>query len=364
MINILARTVRDARFAPETSALLDLIGPQAGPITYDDLVADRASPPDPEVAGHAEPVRVRTDLLLVRGESDGLLPWGEIDGLLLRRDTDGLLLRGESDEPLPHQETNEPLLRGKTPLRVRLYRHAVETPRPLLLWLHGGAFVGGSLADVDVACSALARRAGVNVASLDYRLAPEHPFPAALHDTYDAFQWLAANGAAIGGDGRVAAGGQSAGANLVAAACLLARDRGGAQVLRQILCYPALDFGRDTESSRLFDGVLLDSSLEEWYEAQYLAGQPVTPYAAPLRAQTVEGLPPALILGAGRDPLRDEAREYAGRLDQAGVDVSYLEYEDTMHAFLNFPGALSAAGQAIRDIADDLGRFFATNDRP
>ncbi|GAA0969462.1 hypothetical protein GCM10009555_016640 [Acrocarpospora macrocephala] len=309
--------MRDARFAPETSALLDLIGPQAGSITYDDLVADRASLPDPEVAGHTEPVRVRTDVLLPRGE---------------------------------------------TPMRVRLYRHAAETPRPLLLWLHGGGFVGGSLADVDVACSALARRTGVNVVSLDYRLAPEHPFPAALHDTYDALQWLAAKGAAIGGDGRIAAGGQSAGANLVAAACLLARDRGGAQVMRQILCYPALDFGRDCESRRLFDGDLLNSSLEEWYDAQYLADQPVTPYAAPLRAQTFEGLPPALILGAGRDPLRDDAREYAGRLDKAGVDVSYLEYEDTMHAFLNFPGALSAARQAIQDIADDLDRFFSLSE--
>jgi acetyl esterase len=311
MMDIAAHTVRDPRFAPETSALLERLGHETGPITYDDLVAGRAAPPDPELAGRPEPVRVQTDLVL------------------------------------PH---------GETPIRVRLYRDHLDAPRPLLLWLHGGGFVGGSLADVDVVCSALARRTGVNVVSLDYRLAPEHPFPAALHDTYDALCWLAANGAAIGGDGRVAAGGQSAGANLVAAACLLARDRGGPRVARQILCYPVLDFVRDSESHRLFDGVFLSSELQEWYDAQYLGGQPITPYAAPLRAETPVGLPPALVLGAGRDPLRDEAREYAGRLDRAGVDVAYREYADTMHAFLNFPGALSAGRRAIQDIADDLGR--------
>jgi acetyl esterase len=291
------------RFRREAERLLELVGSQDGPIPYDELVSSRTSPPDPALAGTPEPVRVRADLLL----------------------------------PLP----------GRA-VRIRLYRDAPATPRPLLLWLHGGGFVGGSLDDVDVACAGLARRTGLTVLSLDYRLAPEHPFPAALHDTDDALAWLAEHGEAFGGDGRVVAGGQSSGANLVAAACLMARDRGRPLVARQVLCYPWLDLAADPVDGR-----------DEWYRSQYLAGQAVTPLAAPLTAPDLSGLPPALVLGAGLDPLVDDARRYARRLEDAGVAVSYLEYGDTPHAFLNFPGVLSAAWTAMRDIADDLGAFLA-----
>ena len=291
------------RFRREAERLLELVGSQDGPVPYDELVSSRTAPPDPALAGTPEPVRVRADLLL----------------------------------PLP----------GRA-VRVRLYRDAPATPRPLLLWLHGGGFVGGSLDDVDVACAGLARRSGLTVLSLDYRLAPEHPFPAALHDTDDALAWLAEHGEAFGGDGRVVAGGQSSGANLVAAACLLARDRGRPLVARQVLCYPWLDLAADPVDGR-----------DEWYRSRYLASQAVTPLAAPLTAPDLSGLPPALVLGAGLDPLVDDARRYARRLEEAGVAVSYLEYGDTPHAFLNFPGVLSAAWTAMRDIADDLGAFLA-----
>lgn len=302
------QVVRQAQFQQETRRFLERVGPQGGPITHEDLVASRASRPDPELAGTPEPVRVRSDVVL----------------------------------PLPER-----------PVRVRLYRNVPATPRPLLLWLHGGGFVGGSLDDVDVACAGLARRTGLTVISLDYRLAPEDPFPAALHDTYDALTWLGEHGEAFAGDGRVAAGGQSSGANLVAAACLMARDRGGPRVTRQILCYPWLDFGTNSESHRRFDGVE-EPDPHEWFLSQYLAGQAVTPYAAPLTARDLSGLPPALVLGAALDSLRDDARRYARRLEEGGVAASYLEYEDTPHAFLNFPGALSAAWRAMQDIADDL----------
>ena len=297
------RVISRPRFRREAERLLELIGPGEGPIPHDELVESRTSPPDPELSGTPEPVRVRADLLL----------------------------------PLP----------GRA-VRVRLYRDAPATPRPLLLWQHGGGFVGGSLDDIDVACAGLARRTGLTVLSLDYRLAPEHPFPAALHDTDDALAWLAEHGEAFGGDGRVLAGGQSSGANLVAAACLLARDRGRPLVARQVLCYPWLDLGADPADGR-----------DEWYRSQYLAGQAVTPHAAPLTAPDLSGLPPALILGAGLDPLVDDARRYARRLEEAGVAVSYLEYGDTPHAFLNFPGVLSAAWAAMRDIAEDLTAFLS-----
>lgn len=310
---------QDPRYLDESAALLARLGSGGeGPIDHAALVAARAEPFDADLTGVAEPVRIRADLYLPS--------------------------------------------RGG-PLRVRLYRDTIE-PHPLLLWLHGGGFVGGATDDIDVACAGLARRAGVGVVSLDYRLAPEHPFPAALEDTYDALSWLDAHGAALGGDGRTAAGGQSAGANLVAAACLMARDvdaRGDAapRVERQVLCYPFLDFRYDSESHRLFEGVFLTRSRSQWYDAQYLAGQPITPYAAPLRAESLAGLPPALILGAGHDPLRDDARKFAARLDEAGVPVAHLEYADTMHAFLNFPGVLSVAWDALDDIAADLRAAFA-----
>jgi acetyl esterase len=223
--------------------------------------------------------------------------------------------------------------------------------------LHGGGFVGGSLDDVDVTCAGLARRTGMTVVSLDYRLAPEHPFPAALHDTYGAFGWLAEHGGAFGGDGRVVAGGQSSGANLVAAACLMARDRGGPRVTRQVLCYPWLDLGADSSSHRGSDGDV--GSRSQWYRSQYLAGQAVTAYAAPLTAADLTDLPPALILGAGLDPVRDDARRYARRLESSGVASSYLEYAGTPHAFLNFPGALSVAWRAMQDIADDLSEALS-----
>jgi acetyl esterase len=310
------RQIRQPQFGQEAERFLSGAEVQEGPIAYDDLLQAREDRPDPDLVGSPEPVRVRTDVLL----------------------------------PLPCRA-----------IRVRLYRNLPAAPRPLLLWLHGGAFIGGTLDDLDVVCAGLARRTGLTVLSLDYGLAPEHPFPAALEDTYDTLTWLERHGEAFAGDGRVVAGGQSAGANLAAAACLVARDRGGPQVTRQVLCYPWLDFGADSESHRRFDGIDgVAPSRHAWYLSQYLAGQAVTPYAAPLLAQDLSGLPPALILGAGMDPLRDDARRYADRLQHDGVDASYLEYDDTPHAFLNFPGALSAAWTAMQDIAHDLASLLAS----
>ena len=302
------RLVSEPEFAGESAALLARIGAAAPVGDCETLRRDRVEPPDPALAGKPDPA----------------VPAGEVY----------LPARGG-------------------PVGARLYRPRAGGPRPVLLWLHGGGFIGGAAADIEYACSRLAARAGVIVVSLDYRLAPEHPYPAALHDTYDVLGWLAAHGELLGGDGRVAAGGQSAGAALVAGACLLARDLGGPAVARQVLCYPTLDFGRDTESAREFDGVFL-SARPGWADAQYLAGQPAAGYAAPLRAERLDGLPPALVIGAGRDPLRDDARGYAARLDAAGVDVTHVEYAGTMHAFLNFCGVLSAGRHAVGLIAADL----------
>jgi acetyl esterase len=314
------RIVTEPRFAAETTALLARLGPASptGPAAptgdYQALLTARAEPADPALAGHPDPGVHIADLYL----------------------------------PARHG-----------PVGARWYRHhATGSPGPVLLWLHGGGFIGGAAADIDHVCSRIAHRAGLTVVSLDYRLAPEHPYPAALLDTCDALRWLADHGGTIGGDGRVAAGGQSAGAALVAGACLVARDHHLPSAACQVLCYPVLDFGQDTESARLFDGVF-HSIKPGWKTDQYLAGQPVTPYAAPLRAASLAALPPALVIGAGRDPLRDDARAYAARLDADGVDVTHVEYDATMHAFLNFCGVLSAGDHAIELIAAKLADTFA-----
>lgn len=295
------------RFAEETDAFLALIGPQDEEVSVDDLVASRTAPRSPELFGTAQAIAQREDRLL----------------------------------DLP----------GRA-VKVRLYRDDLETERPLLLWLHGGGFVAGSLDDVDVVCAGMAKQARVNVVSLDYRLAPEHPFPAGLDDTYDAIASLHAHREELGGNGQVMAGGQSAGANLVAAACLRARDENGPRIDRQLLCYPSVGMHRDSESQRLFDGVVLNSKHSAWFDELYLAGQEVTPYVAPLQAKSLADLPPALVVGAGRDPLRDDARDYAEALDDAGVTAEYVEYADTPHAFLQFAGALpTAVNAAIEDLS-------------
>jgi acetyl esterase len=276
-----------------------------GPTTLEAVVASRAARPDPTLAGIPERVDVRADLAIP--------------------------------------------LTGRA-VRIRLYRDILSGPGPILLWLHGGAFVGGSLDDVDVICAGLARRARIIVISLDYRLAAENPYPAALHDTVEIITWLRAHGAAFGGDGRLAAGGQSSGANLVAAACIVARDEGRVPVDRQILCYPWLDL-----TSHAAIGT---EDPDAWYVAQYLGDMAPSEYAAPLLAVDLSGVPPALVLAAGRDPLRDDAHHYARRLGEAGVEVTLIEYAEAPHAFIQFPAALSLARLAIDDIAADLDGFF------
>jgi acetyl esterase len=303
------RLISEPAFAAETTAFLERIGPPVPIGDYETLLTARAEPPDPELALARDPAVHAADICL-------------------------------------------PLRGGPVP--ARLYQAGpAGRRRPLLLWLHGGGFIGGADRDIAYVTSSLARLAGLTVVSLDYRLAPEHPFPAALHDTLDAIGWLARHSAVIGGDGRVVAGGQSAGAALVAGACLLARDLGEPSVQRQVLVYPSLDFGQDTESAREFSGVFV-STRPGWEQAQYLAGQQPTGYAAPLRAGDLAGLPPALVIGAGRDPLRDDARRYAARLAAAGTTAAHVEYAGTMHAFLNFCGVLSAGRHAVELIAADL----------
>ncbi len=303
---------------PHSAALLARLGPPRGAMTAAELARDRAAPPDETLAGTPEPVALRAELVL----------------------------------PLE-----------QACLRARLYRNDLERPAPIMLWLHGGGFCAGSIDDVDTACAAIARRGEAIVVALDYRLAPEHPFPAALSDTVRALGWLGRHGGALGGDGRIVVGGQSAGGNLAAAAALLAREESGPRIDAQIVCYPALDFELTGRSHGLFDGVLLDRGETRWFYEQYLAGTEPTPLASPLLAASLAELPPALVLTAGADPLRDDGRSYARRLEADGVPIRHVEYAGAVHAFLNFPGALPYAWDAIDEIARYLRDRFPPTPR-
>lgn len=224
---------------------------------------------------------------------------------------------------------------------VRLYTPQGQAPFPLLIFFHGGGFVIGSIELYDEFCRALANGAGCIVMSVDYRLAPEHKFPAAVEDCYAATKWLAANARAIGGDSvRIAVGGDSAGGNLAAVVALMARDRGTVPIVLQLLMYPATDLAHDTLSAQEnAKGYFLTRDEMIWFRSLYLSSDADqdNPYASPLRAQNLRRLPPALVITAEYDPLRDEGEAYAARLREAGVTTICTRYDGMIHVFLSLP---------------------------
>lgn len=226
-------------------------------------------------------------------------------------------------------------------IRARHYRPPVATGAPLLVFFHGGGFVIGDLETHDELCRLICRDAGVHVVSIDYRLAPEHPAPAGLDDCYAAYQWCVGNAAELGADpARIAVGGDSAGGNLAAVLCRLARaDKVQAPVL-QLLIYPVTDLVGDTRSKVLFaDGFFLRKADMDWFRECYLSGSALPasdPRISPLLADDLSGLPPALVLTGGFDPLRDEGTAYADALAAAGVAVDHRRYGSLVHGFVNF----------------------------
>ncbi len=269
------------------------------------------------------------------------------------------------DEPAPELAKIEdfavPGPAGESP--ARLYRGSAEPdPLPVLAYFHGGGFVQGDLDTHHGLCARLALWSGAMVVAFDYRLAPEHKFPAAVEDSFAAYTWLRNHGAAIGGDNsRVAVAGDSAGGNLAAVVCQQARESGRPVPAFQVLIYPALDLATDTAShAALVDGAIITRDRIDWYMAQYL-GDPSDKSdlrASPLRAASLAGLPPALIISGGFDPLRDEAKAYGDRLVEAGVDVVAHEYTGQIHAFVSLTKAIPEGLEATREIADYVRRRF------
>ena len=247
-------------------------------------------------------------------------------------------------------------------LPARLYAPVAQAGLPCLLYLHGGGFTIGSIATHDVLCRELARLAGCMVVSLDYRLAPEHRFPTAVHDAWDALQWLAAHGREWGADTtRLAVGGDSAGGTLAAVCALQARDAGLPLAL-QLLIYPGTTAHQDTDSHEAFaEGLILDHAAIAWFFDQYIAPDAREDWRfAPLLADDVEGVAPAWVGLAELDPLVNEGIAYADRLRAAGVPVDLEIYRGVTHEFIKMGRAISEARQFHRDAAQALRAAFAT----
>jgi len=244
------------------------------------------------------------------------------------------------------------------PIPIRVYSAENGGPRPCLVYFHGGGYVVGDLDSHDPVCRALARLSGALIIAVDYRLAPEHKFPAALEDCYAATLWVCANAAKLGADPlRIAVGGDSAGGNMAAVIAMKCRDAGGPALAFQILVYPVTNFTSfDTPSHREFaeDHFLTRTSMD-YFLAQYFAKPEDTarPDASPLLVSDLTRLPPALILTAECDPLRDEGEAYAQRLEAAGVPVTCTRYPGMFHPFFSMP-VLSETRRAYRDVAAAL----------
>jgi acetyl esterase len=264
------------------------------------------------------------------------------------------------DEPAPAlasiEDVKIPGPAGTIPARV--YDAASGGgPRPALVYLHGGGWVQGDLETHHGLCARIAQRAGIVVVAIDYRLAPESKFPAAVEDCVAAYRWARAHGREVGVDqSRVGIGGDSAGGNLSAVVSQLAKAAGLPVPTCQVLIYPATDFSMGTPSHReLENGHIIPRERIVWYAQQYLRGEAdkkdprVSPILGDLRGQ-----PPALIITAGFDPLRDEGHEYAKALEKAGVDVQYHEYPGQIHAFVSLTKAIPQGIACTLQIGDYL----------
>lgn len=264
-------------------------------------------------------------------------------------------------EPVAHVEDRSiPGPDGDIPVRV--YTPESAGPLPLLAFFHGGGFVIGSLETHDGTCRSLANGAQCCVVSVDYRLAPEHPFPAAPEDCYAVTAWLAEHGTELGGDPtRIAVAGDSAGGNLAAVVALMSRERGGPQLAHQLLIYPVIEHAFDTASySDNAEGYLLTTEMMKWFWEQYLEAPQKgrDPIASPILAESHADLPAATVLTAEFDPLRDEGEAYAARLIGAGVPTKLVRYAGLFHGFFGMNALIEDAQSAVDQANADLRSAF------
>ena len=266
--------------------------------------------------------------------------------------------------PQPMDEVADRQIPGPAgPIPVRLYRPKGGV-LPVLVYYHGGGWVLGDLDSYDALCRELAAKTGCLVLSVDYRLAPEHRYPAAPDDALAAFLWAAEHAASLGGDPtRIAIGGDSAGGNLTAVTAQRATDLGGPVPCLQLLIYPAVDLRCETESHRAFGPrrIILNRQFIDWYRGHYWRDERDILEAgmSPALRHDLRGLPPAFVLTAGFDPLHDEGRDYARCLDAAGVPTTYRCYQTMFHGFIGLGAVLPQASAAVQECADALQAAFA-----
>jgi acetyl esterase len=306
------------------------------------------------------PLRAKAQEFLDQIAAAGMPPLGSASVPETRQGFDGIAAFGGPPPEIARVEDRRiPGPAGD--VSVRIYTPKASGPLPLVAYYHGGGWVIGTLDTHDAACRHLAKRAGAVVVSVDYRLAPEHKFPAAVEDCYAATCWMASHAATLGGDPkRLVVAGDSAGGNLAAAVSLMARDRGTPAIAWQLLVYPVTDFSYDTRSYREnADGYLLTRDAMVWFWNHYLRepGDGANPYAAPLRASSLAHLPPAMVITAEYDPLRDEGETYARRLREAGVPVKLKRYDGIIHGFFILTGVFDEAHQAIAEAAEEIRRL-------
>lgn len=275
--------------------------------------------------------------------------------------------------PLPYQ-VDLPDVRDTTvdghgvKLAARLYRPSLEDGLPVVVFFHGGGWVTGTLDSHDLLCRLIARESGCAVLSVDYRLAPEYPFPTPLEDSYASVQWVAENAAGLGLDGsRLAVAGDSAGGNLAAAVAVLARERGGAKISHQLLLYPVADADFSNGSyTQHGQGYFLSKDMMAWFWRHYVGAEAlvsgnIPPLAALCRTDNLENLPPATIVTAEFDPLRDEGEMYARRLADAGVAVEQTRITGVIHGFASMLGVADIAEKTVRDAGRRLAENFGTD---
>jgi len=259
----------------------------------------------------------------------------------------------EADLPPVQAVENRVVTTAQGEIPLRIYTPVGSGPWPLLMYFHGGGFVMGSLETHDLTCRNVVRASGFKVISVDYRLAPEHVFPAAPEDCYAATQWAVENAKELQIDlQRVAVGGDSAGGNLAAVVALMARDRGGPKLFKQVLVYPVIDYFSHAQATPYAsyrdnaEGYMLTSQAMEDFWSLYIADERdrANPYASPIRASSLSDLPPALVISAEYDPLRDEGEHYAECLKAAGVPVTLKRFDGMIHGFWGLMGSVVKGG--------------------
>ncbi|QLH84468.1 alpha/beta hydrolase [Halosimplex pelagicum] len=253
---------------------------------------------------------------------------------------------------------------GEVP--ARRYRPIGAGPYPTVVFYHGGGFVLGNLDSHDLLCRHLTAASGCEVVAVDYRLAPEHPFPAAVEDAYAALEWAAADPDVLDPDGGLAVAGDSAGGNLAAVAALMAAERDGPDLDYQSLVYPAVGTREEQDSMQEYTGYVLSEDDIRWFDRCYYGSEihRRNPYADPSRACDLSGVPPATVVTAGFDPLRDGGIAYARRLVGDGVSVRFRNYPDMVHGFVGMLSEdedVARAHEAVADIAADLRRALGAD---